>query len=162
MAKSEITVNREQLTVSMSRVFNAPRELVWKVYTDPALVPSWWGLRETTTRVDKMDVREGGEWRYVERNADGTEYGFKGVYKEVVAPERLIYTFEFEPMPGHVITDAVRLEAVGEDQTRVTVLSQFDSLEDLDGMLQTGMEGGANESWDRMEELLVELQVDKR
>lgn len=162
MAKSETVVNHEQLTVSMSRVFDAPRELVWQVYTDPTLVPSWWGPRNLTTVVDKMDVREGGEWRYVQRAENGHEYGFNGVYKEVSPPQRLTYTFEFEPMAGHVITDAVTFEAIAQDKTRVTVLSQFDNLEDLEGMLKSGMEGGANESWDRVEELLAEMQLQQR
>lgn len=162
MSKSETVVDREQLTFTMSRVFDAPRELVWRVYTDPVNVPNWWGPRTVTTIVDKMDVREGGEWRYVQRDDDGNEYGFSGVYKEVVAPERIAYTFEFEPMAGHIVTDRATFEEVENSKTRVTVVSQFDSLEDLEGMIQSGMEGGANESWDRIEELLEEMQVAQR
>src|SRR5688572_18911430 len=95
------------LQVAMSRVFDAPRELVFKAYTDPQAVAHWWGLRSTTTLVDKMDVRPGGEWRYVQRDADGNEHGFHGEYREVDPPARLVSTFEWEGMPGHVMVDAV-------------------------------------------------------
>jgi uncharacterized protein YndB with AHSA1/START domain len=139
----------------MSRVFDAPRELVFKAYTDPEQVPHWWGPRNVTTIVDKMDVKPGGEWRYIHRDADGTEYGFRGEYREVVPPERLVSTFEFEPMPGHVMVDTAVFEDL-DGKTRLTVTSLFlGGKEDLDGMIATGMEAGAIESWDRLAELLA-------
>jgi uncharacterized protein YndB with AHSA1/START domain len=138
----------------MSRVFDAPRELVWKVYTDAALVPEWWGPRYLTTVVEKMDLKVGGEWRYIQKDARGNEYAFNGVYKEVKAPERLAYTFEFEPMAGHISTDWITFEELPDGKTRVVARTTFDTLEDLEGMLQSGMEGGAVETWDRLEELL--------
>jgi uncharacterized protein YndB with AHSA1/START domain len=145
----------------MSRVFDAPPELVWKVYTDPQLVPKWWGLRNSTTVVDKMDVRPGGVWRYIQKEPDGSEYAFNGVYQEVEAPRRLVYTFEFEPLAGHISTDTVTFEDHPGGKTRVTARTTFLSLEDLEGMLQSGMEGGAVETWDRLEELLVEVRMEK-
>ena len=157
MSNGNVVVEREKKAFSMSRVFDAPRELVWKVYTDPAFVPRWWGPRDVTTVVDKMDVSVGGVWRYIQRDAQGDEYGFNGVFKEVEAPERLTYTFEFEPMAGHIVTDTITFEELPDGKTRVTARSKFDTLEDLEGMLQSGMESGANESWDRMEELLEEI-----
>ena len=144
------------LEIAMTRVFNAPRELVWKALTDPEAIPQWWGPRYLTTVVDKMDVRVGGAWRYVQHDPDGNEHAFNGVYKEIVPPERLVYTFEFEPMPGHIVVDHVTLDEV-EGKTRVTVTSRFDSVEDRDGTLNSGMEGGATESWDRLAELLAEM-----
>lgn len=140
--------------ISMSRVFDAPRDLVFRVYTDPELVPQWWGQRASTTIVDQMDARPGGAWRYIQRGADGTEYAFRGEYREITPPERLVYTFEFEPMPGHVIVDTLTFDDV-ESKTRITATSLFQSVEDRDGMLASGMEGGANESWDRLAELLA-------
>src|SRR5690349_13129153 len=133
---------------TMERVFNAPRELVFKVYTDPQLVPQWWGPRGITTTVEAMDVQPGGAWRYVQHSPDGT-YAFFGEYREVVVPERLVYTFEFEGMPGHIIVDTLTFEDLG-GKTRLTTTSLFQSPEDLAGMLSTGMEAGANESWDRL------------
>jgi uncharacterized protein YndB with AHSA1/START domain len=161
MDKNNLVVEREKRAYSMSRVFDAPRELVWKVCTDPALVPQWWGPRYLTTTVDKMEVKVGGVWRYIQKDAEGNEYAFNGVYKEVKAPERLTYTFEFEPMAGHVSLETVTFEALPDGKTRIATTTSFDTLEDLEGMLQSGMEGGAVESWDRLEELLEEERIKK-
>ena len=139
--------------IVMERVFNAPRELVFKAYTDPNLISKWWGPRRYTTIVDKMDVRVGGVWRFVQRDAAGNEYAFNGEYREIAPPDRLSYTFEFEGMPGHVLLETVTFEE-HDGQTKVTVTSLFRSAEDRDGMLQSGMEQGANESQDRLAELL--------
>jgi uncharacterized protein YndB with AHSA1/START domain len=143
--------------VEMSRVFNAPRELVWQAMTDPKAIPHWWGLRANKTTVDKMDVTIGGVWRYLETDPEGNVHAFNGMYNEIVAPERLVYTFEYEPMAGHVIIDSVTLDDLG-DKTRVSIASTFQSKEDRDGMMQSGMESGANESWDRLEELLASMK----
>ena len=150
------TAIRGKRQVSMSRVFDAPRERVFRAYTDPKLIPRWWGPRRHTTKVDAMDVRKGGKWRYVSRDEDGTEYAFRGEYREIVPPERLVSTFEFEGMPGKVIVDTATFEVFGR-KTKVTVTSQFASLEDLEGMLASGMEDGALESWDRLAELLARI-----
>src|SRR2546421_10417513 len=117
MSKAVLTAEPAQHDIVMTRVFDAPRELVFKAYTDPAQVSQWWGLRSHTTRVDAMDVRPGGTWRFVDRDPDGNEYGFHGVYHEVAPPERLVSTFEFEGMPGHVVLETVTFEDVqGEDE----------------------------------------------
>jgi uncharacterized protein YndB with AHSA1/START domain len=142
--------------IVFTRVFDAPRELVYKAYTDPELVPKWWGQRGSTTIVDTMDVRPGGKWRYIQRSPDGAEYAFSGEYREVVPPERLVYTFEFEPMPGHVTVDVITLEEV-DGKTTLTNTSYYDSVEDRDGMLSSGMEAGAAESMDRLAELLATM-----
>jgi uncharacterized protein YndB with AHSA1/START domain len=142
--------------IVMERVFAAPRELVFKAYTDPNLISRWWGPRRYTTTVDKMDVRVGGAWRFVQRDAGGNVYAFNGEYREIAPPERLSYTFEFEGMPGHVLLETVTFEE-REGQTKVTVTSLFASVEDRDGMLHSGMEQGANESQDRLAELLETL-----
>ena len=141
------------LEIAMIRVFDAPRDLIFKAYTTPEMVSQWWGQRGSTTIVDKLDLRPGGAWRYIQRDADGNEYAFNGEYREVTPPERLVNTFEFEPMPGHVIVDTATFEDV-DGKTKVTVTSLFASVEDRDGMLSSGMEAGANESWDRLAELL--------
>ena len=142
---------------TMTRVFDAPRALVFAAHTDSQHVPHWWGLRNSTTIVDVMDVRPGGAWRFVQRDPDGNEYGFRGEYREVVPPERLVYTFEFEGMPGHVVVDSITFEE-HDGKTTVSATSLFDSVEERDGMLESGMESGANESWDRLAELLDSLQ----
>jgi uncharacterized protein YndB with AHSA1/START domain len=144
--------------IGMTRVFNAPRELVFQAHTDPNHVPHWWGQRRTTTIVDVMDVRPGGAWRFVQRDPEGNEYAFRGEYREVVPPERLVYTFEFEGMPGHILVETVTFEE-HDGKTTVSSTALFDSAEDRDGMLESGMESGAIESWDRLEELLDRVKV---
>lgn len=138
----------------MTRVFDAPRELVFKAYTNPETISQWWGQRASTTIVDKMDVRPGGVWRYIQRAADGTEYAFHGEYREITPSERVVNTFEFEGMPGHVVLDSATFEDL-DGKTKLTVISLFDSVEDRDGMLESGMEAGANETWDRLAEYLA-------
>ena len=153
---TEFVTDRGKRKLVMSRVFNAPRERVFRAYTDPRLIPQWWGPRSQTTTVETMDVRKGGGWRYLGRDPDGTEYAFRGEYREVVPPERLVSTFEFEGMPGHIVEEIATFEERGA-RTKLTSTSLFESVEDLDGMLQSGMESGARETWDRLEELLAKM-----
>lgn len=156
MTKLKLVTEPGKHDIVMSREFNAPRELVFRALTDPTLVPRWWGPKDVTTIVDKMDVQMGGIWRYVQRGTDGSEYGFRGVYHEITPPERLVYTFEWEGMLGHILLETITLE----DRDGKTVLTDaliFQSVADRDGMIQSGMEQGANDSWDRLETLLPEL-----
>jgi uncharacterized protein YndB with AHSA1/START domain len=142
------------LEVVAECVLNAPRQLVFKAYTDKSLVPHWWGPRSLTTTVDKMDVRPGGAWRFVQHDAHGHEFAFHGEYREIVTNEKISDTFEFEAMPGHVVVETVTFQDL-DGKTKVTVTSHFPSKEDRDGMLKSGMEFGMREGWERMTELLV-------
>ncbi len=153
----KVTLPSEREIV-MTRVFNAPRELVFKAHVDPTLIPQWWGLRGNTTIVDKMDVRPGGVWRLVQRRADGSEEGFHGEFREIVPPERFTWTFEWEGMPGHVGVETYTFEEHA-GKTTPTATSVFDTLEERDGVIASGMEAGANESADRLEALLASLQA---
>ena len=123
--------------------------------TDPELIPEWWGPRRYTTRVDQMDVRPGGDWRFVCRDEDGSEEGFRGSYREVTPPERIVQTFEWEPMAGYVSLETMTLEDIGEGRTKVTTVSIFFTTEERDGMLNSGMEEGLNETYERLDELLA-------
>lgn len=156
-AKTGFSVDTEKRALVMTRVFDAPRELVYRTYVDPRLIPEWWGPSRLTTTVEKMDVRPGGVWRFIQRDAEGNEYAFNGVFREVAPPERLVYTFEFEGMPGHILVESVKLEEMG-DKTRVTTQDTFDTVEDLQGMLQSGMEEGAKESMERFSRLLQNIR----
>jgi uncharacterized protein YndB with AHSA1/START domain len=140
--------------IHTERVFDAPRDRVFAAYTDPALIPEWWGPRGVTTMVDKMDVRSGGDWRFVCRNADGSEDAFRGSYREITAPERIVQTFEWEGMPGYVSVETAEFEDLG-DRTKVTTTTLFYTQEERDGMLQSGMEGGMQETYERLDELLA-------
>jgi uncharacterized protein YndB with AHSA1/START domain len=145
--------------ITMSRTFDAPRELVFKAMNDPKLIPQWWGPRKYTTIVDEMEVRPGGKWRFVQRGKDGTEHTFKGVYHEIHAPEWVITTFEYEqmPEPGHVVLQKVTLEEQ-DGKTLYTEKSVYLTVEDRDGMLESGMESGVVETLDRLEEILATMK----
>ena len=145
--------------IHIERVFDAPRDRVFAVYTDPALIPEWWGPRGTTTIVDKMDVRSGGDWRFIARDADGSETAFRGSYREVSAPDRIVQTFEWEGMPGYVSVETATFEDLG-DRTKVITTSLFHTTEERDGMLGSGMEGGMNETYARLDELLERLAAE--
>jgi uncharacterized protein YndB with AHSA1/START domain len=140
--------------IIITRSFDAPRELVFKAFTEADAVRQWWGQRSTETIIDEFEARAGGRWRLVERDGEGNEYGFHGVYHEATAPERIVYTFEFEGMPGHVLLETVTFEEQ-DGRTLMTDVSVFQSVADRDGMLQSGMESGAAESMDRLDEYLA-------
>jgi uncharacterized protein YndB with AHSA1/START domain len=142
--------------IKTERVFDAPRDRVFAAYTDPKLIPEWWGPRNTSTVIDQMDVRAGGSWRFVVRSEDGSETGFRGTYREISAPERIVQTFEWEGMPGYVSVETATFEDLG-DRTKITSLALFHTSEERDGMLESGMEGGLNETYARLDELLARM-----
>lgn len=147
--------------VVITRVFDAPRTLVFKAYTDPNLIPEWWGPKRFTTKIDKMDVKPGGLWRFVQRDTAGSKYAFHGVYHEILSPERIVDTFEFEGMPGRVSLETATFEDLG-GKTKMTTRSVFQTVEDRDGMLKEGMEEGVFETMDRLAELLKELKIERK
>jgi uncharacterized protein YndB with AHSA1/START domain len=142
--------------IHIERMLDAPRERVFAAFTDPELIPEWWGPHGTTTTVDRMEVEAGGGWRFVIRNSDGSETGFRGTYREVSPPERIVQTFEWEGMPGYVSVETATFEDLG-DRTRVVTTSIFHTPEERDGMLASGMEKGMNETYARLDELLARL-----
>jgi uncharacterized protein YndB with AHSA1/START domain len=139
--------------IVMTRVFDAPRELVFQAHSSCEHLANWFGPRRYTLSVCDMDFRPGGKYRFV-HSGDGQEHGFRGEFREIVEPERIVWTFEYEGMPGHISVDTLTLEDLGGGRTMLTARSLFDSVEDRDGMLQSGMEEGATESWDRLAEHL--------
>jgi uncharacterized protein YndB with AHSA1/START domain len=160
LKEGEATMNKTQFAadpgkngVIITRTFDAPRKRVFEAFTDPKLMSRWWGPGNLTNTIEKMDVRPGGIWRVIQRDAEGNEYAFHGVYHGVTPPERLVYTFEFEGEPGHVLLETVTLEEEN-GRTKVTDLAVFQTVEDRDRALQSGMEEGANESMDRLAELV--------
>jgi uncharacterized protein YndB with AHSA1/START domain len=139
--------------IVLTRVFDAPRRLVFEAHSKPEHVKHWWGRRGSTLPVCDMDFRPGGAWRFVERGPDGQDYAFRGVYREIVPPERIVWTFEFEGMPSHVAVETLTL-VERDGKTTLTGRSVFETREDRDGMLQSGMEAGAAETMDRLAEYL--------
>ena len=158
---TRITAEPGKQEIIITREFDAPRELVFKAFTDPELYVQWLGPRGLTMTLEKFEPRNGGSWRYIQKDADGNEYAFHGVIHEVLPPERIIDTFEFEGLPekGHVILEMARFEELPGSRTKLTSQSVFLSLADRDGMLQSGMEEGVNDSYERLDELLEKLQA---
>ena len=139
MAKTEFEIVPGRQEVSLTRVFDAPRELVFAAFEDPKLFTRWWGPRRLTNDIEKMEARPGGSWRVVQRDGDGHEFAFHGVYHDVVSPERMVQTFEFEGAPGHVLLQTATFEDL-DGKTRLTMKSIYESVEDRDAMVHTGME----------------------
>ena len=136
--------------------FDAPIELVFKAMTTPGYINDWWGPRRYTTHIDKMDVVTGGSWRFIQKDSENNEFAFHGVYHTVLAPTQLVYTFEFEGMPGHVFMETINFVSEN-NKTRVMSTSVFQSVEDRDGMFKSGAEEGSSESQDRLATLLSKL-----
>jgi uncharacterized protein YndB with AHSA1/START domain len=152
------TVVPDKQEVRITRVFDAPRELVFEAYVDAEQIPLWWGPRDLETIVDQLDPRPGGGWRFLNRRAgEPTEHGFHGFYHEVTRPERLVYTFEYEGVPGHVLMETVTLEDL-DGKTRATSSAVYQSMADRDGMVAAGMESGSRQGLDRLAELLAAKQ----
>ena len=139
--------------IELTRVFDAPRRLVFEAHSKCEHVRHWWGPRGFALSDCKMDFRPGGAWRFVQRGPDGQDYAFRGEFREIVPPERIVWTFEFEGMPGHVSVETLTL-VERDGKTTLTTRSVFDTKADRDGMLQSGMESGAAETWDRLAEYL--------
>jgi uncharacterized protein YndB with AHSA1/START domain len=140
-------------SIRIERIFNAPRSRVWRAFTDPEQVAQWWG-RGNELVIERMEVERGGHWRYVE-NAPSGKHGFEGRYREVTPEDRLVYTFEWDGMPGHVVVDDTTLEDLGDGRTLVVTMSLFHTAEERDGMLQSGMEQGLNQSYAALDALLA-------
>jgi uncharacterized protein YndB with AHSA1/START domain len=161
--QTRITSKPGKQEILIMREFDAPRELVFKAFTDPKLYTQWLGPRRYTMTLETFEPRNGGTWRYIHKDTDGNEYAFHGVYHEVAAPERIVDTFEFEGLPekGHVSLETARFEALPRNRTRLTSQAVFQSVADRDGMLQSGMEKGVNEGYDRLDELLAKTKKEK-
>ncbi len=138
--------------IRIERIFNATRERVGKAFTDPKLVAQWWG-RGNGLVVERLEVERGGHWRFVEHTDDGPQ-GFEGRFREVTPLERLVQTFEWDGMPGHVMVDTVTFEHLGDGRTRVITVALAHTTEERDGMIASGMEQGLNQSYEALERLL--------
>lgn len=157
MSKTRITAEPGMPQIIITREFDAPRDLVFRAHTDPGLLVQWLGPRDLTLSIDRYDVRDGGRWRYVHTDAQGNAYGFHGVFHGDPSPQAIVQTFEFEGAPGHVKLDTTTLEQRGS-KTLVRTISAFGSVADRDAMIASGVERGARDSGERLQELLTRLQ----
>jgi len=157
MKKTTITAEPGKQDLFIYREFDAPRELVFKAFTDPKLLVQWLNPCNLTMKIEKMESVEGGSYRYIHSDTEGRDFGFHGVYHEIAAPERLIRTFEFEGLPekGHAVLEILRLQSLPGDRTRLTIQSVFQSVTDRNGMVASGMEYGVSEAHALLDELLL-------
>ncbi len=162
-SKNVTTVTAEpgKQELFITREFDAPRDIVFKAFTDPEILLQWLGPCDLSMKVDKFDARSGGEWRFLHIDKNGNEFGFHGVTHEHLAPERLIRTFEFEGLPetGHVVLETAKFEALPNERTKLTIQSVFQSVADRDGMVMSGMERGVTESHQKLDELFEKMCV---
>ena len=158
--KTTITTEPGKQELFITREFDAPRALVFKAHTDPQLYAQWLGPRGYEMTLETFEPVSGGRYRYLHKDTDGNVFGFHGVFHEI-SEELMIQTFEFEGMPerGHVILDTMRLEELPGNRTRVSIQSVYQSVADRDGMVQSGMEHGVNEGYERLDELLEQMRA---
>lgn len=154
MAKAEISASPGGREIIITYVIDAPKEKVWEAYSDPDKAIRWMGPRRLKGRVDEWELKEGGRYAFTHTDEDGTEYGFQGYNIILDAPNRSVRTFEFLGVPGHVSLETLYLEEE-EGKTKIRTVSVFETPEDRDGMMQSGMETGVQEGFERLEELLA-------
>jgi uncharacterized protein YndB with AHSA1/START domain len=146
--------------IAMTRVFDAPRDLVFHAYTTPALVKRWLGVHGGwSLDVCEIDLRVGGAYRYVWRKQNGAQMGVRGVYREVVPPERIVATEVFDESwyPGEAVGTAVLTEHGGRTTLTLTVL--YESREARDGVLRSPMDTGVAAAFDKLAEIVASLQA---
>ena len=158
MANTQITAEPGEQSVIMTADFDAPRDLVFRAYVESELITQWLGPRRLTMTVERQEARDGGRWRFVNHDADGTEYGFHGVFHGAPSPELTIRTFEFEGAPGHVSLEELRLEE-RDGRSHVSPLAVYQSVEARrDGPERDGRR--RQRGWERLEELLERLKAE--
>ena len=140
--------------ILITREFDAPRALVWQALTDPTYLLRWWGPHSCPLVACEVDMRPGGAWRYVCNDADGNVFAWHGTYREVVVPERIVSTEVFEGFPDAESVNTMTLEQVGT-VTRLQTLVRHANQEFRDGHVQSGMEGGMQETFNRLDDLLA-------
>ena len=142
--------------VITTRTFDAPRDLVFRAFTEPDLLVQWLGPRKYTMTIDRFDLRDGGTYRYVHADDAGNAYAFHGVFHGQPSPDGTVQTFEFEGAPGHVSMDTLTMEEL-DGTTTVRTNSLFQSVEARDAMVSSGMADGMREGYDRLDEVLAKL-----
>ena len=158
MSELQVTAEPGVPQVLTSRELDAPRDLVYRAFTEPELLQRWLGPRAYTMTIDRYDLRDGGTWRYIHADDAGNAYGFHGVFHGEPSMDGMVQTFEFEGAPGHVSMDTVTFED-RDGKTIVRTNSVFQSVEARDAMVQNGMARGMSEGYERLDELLAELAV---
>lgn len=150
MTKTDFTVDRDNLEVRITRVYDATPARLWQAHTDPEQIVKWWN----DTNIDKFDLKVGGQWRFVSDSQNGQVHAFRGIFQELDKPNKIVRTFEYEPWAGHIMTETVFFEALPDGKTRQTTVSKYANLDDLNGMVGSGMEQGAVAGLERLAALV--------
>lgn len=156
MGTTRITAEPGLPFIDIERVFDAPRDLLYRAHTDPELLAQWLGPAKYRMQVDRWDVRDGGSWRYVSVGEDGSEHGFRGVFHGEPSPDGILQTWEYEGFAGHVSLEHLVFEE-RDGRTTLRIHAVYQSIEDRDGLIASGMEGGMNEGYTRLDALLGRL-----
>lgn len=160
-SRNKVTVTAEpgKQELFITREFDAPRELVYKAHIDPKLYVQWLGPHGYEMILETFEPVSGGKYRYFHKDKQGNSYGFHGTFHEM-SEELMIQTFEFEGLPerGHVALDTMRLEELPGGRTRVIIQSVYQSVADRDGMVQSGMETGVREGYERLDDILAGMK----
>jgi uncharacterized protein YndB with AHSA1/START domain len=139
--------------IALTRVFNAPRQVVYRAFSEPQILKRWFGPRGWTLVTCKIDARVGGSFRFILRAPDGRELGMHGTYRELSPPERSVHTEGFDDFPGESVVTSIFTERGG--QTTFVATLRYASKEIRDAVIRSGMEHGAAESYDKLAELLT-------
>ncbi len=161
MAKTQIIAEPGVPQIITTREFAAPRELLFRAFTDPELIVQWLGPRNLTMTIDRHDPRDGGTWRYIHRDAEGNEYAFRGVFHGTPTVDGIVRTFEHEGTPGHVSLETATFEERG-GKTLLRENAVFQSVANRDEMVESGMEEGVNDSMERLDELIARLAAEAK
>ena len=156
MGTTKITAEPGVPFIDFVREFDAPRDLVFRAHTEPDLLAQWLGPAKYKMTVERLEVRDGGTWRYINSGPDGAEYAFHGVFHGTPSPDNMVQTFEFEGAPGHVSLDSLRLEE-RDGRTTARVHAVFQSVEARDANVAGGMADGMTEGYRRLDELIARL-----
>ncbi len=160
MGDTKITIEPGEQEIFITHIADAPREIVFKAFSDPKIYSKWIGPRGMETEITRFEPENGGSWSYVQKDGSGNEFAFHGVNHEVKPPERIIGTFEFDGLPesGHVILESVKFIELPGKKTEIREQSVFLSVEDRDGMVESNMEDGVIQSYEQLDEILEEMQ----
>lgn len=156
MSQTTIVAEPGTQQIEITREFAAPAALVFRAFTEPELLTRWLGPRRMTMEIERFEARDGGTWRYIHRDQEGNEYGFHGVFHGTPSLDGIVQTFEFEGWPGHVSLESMTFEE-RDGKTLVRQNSVYQSVADRDGMVESGMETGLNEGFERLDDVLAEL-----
>jgi uncharacterized protein YndB with AHSA1/START domain len=150
MSDTTFSVRKDQLEVVSSRSFTATPERLWEAITNAEQIPQWWGPAKYVTVIDQYELNVGGKWRFKQTAEDGTLHAFRGEYKEIDEPHKIVRSFEYEPKAGHILIETMLIEPIDANTTKLTAIAHYDNLDDLEEMVGMGMESGEREGFERL------------